>query len=367
MKTKRFSIKITVILFITIIVTGCSNKETTKPIIRDITDAVFASGYIAYSDEYWVTANAEGFILNSFVKEGDKVEKEQKLFSLSREIQSLQYKNALINYQDALEKSNPNSPQILQLKNQIAQAKNTLELDKKNYERYSRLNKSNSISKLDYDKAKLQYDSSVSNLDILKESLKDLEKKLQLQVKNAKNQLDIQNKYFDDYLLSSSLNGIVLEISKNTGELTKKGEMLARIGGGKLITKLYIAEEDINLIKLDQVVILELNTDPNKTYGARVSKIYPAFDDKEQSFVIEVNFTKDLPTLRSGTQVQANIIVEERKNALVIPAQYLINDNKVLLDNKKEIEIETGVKNNDWVEVIKGIDKNTTIILPQNK
>ena len=59
--------------------------------------------------------------------------------------------------------------------------------------------------------------------------------------------------------------------------------------------------------------------------------------------------------------------IEERKNALVIPAQYLINDNKVLLDNKKEIEIETGVKNNDWVEVIKGIDKNTTIILPQNK
>jgi multidrug efflux pump subunit AcrA (membrane-fusion protein) len=367
MKTKRFPFKIIAIFFIVFFVTSCSKKEMTKPIVMDITDAVFASGYVAYSDEYWVTANAEGFILNSYIKEGDKVIKEQKLFEISSEIQTLQSNNARINYQDALEKSNPKTPQILQLKNQITQAEKTLGLDKKNFERYSRLNKSNSISELDYDKAKLQYENSISNLDILKKSLIDLENNLQLQAKNAKNQLDMQNKYFGDYLLRSSLNGIVLEISKNTGELTKKGEMLARIGGGKLITKLYIAEEDINLIKLDQVVILELNTDPNKTYGARVSKIYPAFDDKEQSFVIEVNFTKDLPTLRSGTQVQANIIVEERKNALVIPAQYLINDNKVLLDNKKEIEIETGVKNNDWVEVIKGIDKNTTIILPQNK
>jgi multidrug efflux pump subunit AcrA (membrane-fusion protein) len=365
MKRRLFSIKIISILFITIIISGCSKKETTKPIIMNITNAVFASGYITYSDEYWVTANAEGFILNSYIKEGDTVKKEQKLFELSSEIQYLQSKNARINYQDALEKSNPNTPQILQLKNQITQAEKTLELDKKNYERYTRLNNSNSVSQLEYDKTKLQYESSVSNLDILKKSLVDLENNLQLQAKTAKNQLDIQNKYYGDYLLSSSMNGIVLEINKNTGELTKKGEIIARIGGGKLITKLYIAEEDINLIKLNQPVVLELNTDPNRTFKATVSKIYPAFDDIEQSFVIEVNFTKDLPTLRSGTQVQANIIAEERKNALVIPTQYLLKNNKILLDNKKEIELEIGVKNNEWVEVINGIDKNTTIILPQ--
>ena len=131
MKSKRFPFKIIAIFFIVFSVVGCSNKETTKPIIKDITDAVFASGYVAYSDEYWVTANAEGFILNSYIKEGDKVKKEQKLFEISSEIQSLQSNNARINYQDALEKSNPKTPQILQLKNQIKQAEKTLGLDKK--------------------------------------------------------------------------------------------------------------------------------------------------------------------------------------------------------------------------------------------
>jgi len=108
-----------------------------------------------------------------------------------------------------------------------------------------------------------------------------------------------------------------------------------------------------------------LNTDINRTYKAKVSKIYPAFEDKEQSFVIEVNFTQDVPKLYSGTQVQANIIIEKRTKALIIPSTYLYNNNKVLLKNGDEKEIKTGVKNSEWVEILSGIDEHTTIISPK--
>jgi multidrug efflux pump subunit AcrA (membrane-fusion protein) len=365
---KSIANKISILLFTALFLLSCGGKkETTKPVLKNITDAVFASGNVMYSDEYWATANTEGFILNSYIKEGDKVKTAQKLFQLSGEIQTLQSYNARTNYQDAVSKANPNAPQLLQIKNQITQAEKTLVLDKKNFDRYTKLITSNAVSKLDYDKAKLQYENAISNLEIQKKSLIDLENKMKLQVKNTKNQLDIQNKYVSDYLMKSATNGIVLEITKNTGELAKKGELLARIGGGKLITKLYIAEEDINKIALNQKAILALNTDTQKTYEAKVSKIYPTFDDKEQSFVIEVSFINEVPKLLSGTQVQGNIVFEERENAITIPSKYLTENNTVLLENGEEKTIEIGIINSEWVEVLSGIDENTTIVLPKTK
>jgi membrane fusion protein, macrolide-specific efflux system len=364
----RLAKHIFMLLFTSHFLLSCSGKnETTTPETKNITDAVFASGFVAYSDEYWATSNTEGAILKSYVKEGDKVQYNQHLFQLSGEVQSLQSYNAKTNYEDAQSNVNENAPQISQLKKAIHQAEKNLLLDAKNYDRYKILVASNAVSKVDFDKAKLQYENSILNLEIQKQSLEDLQNKLNLQVKNTKNQLDIQNKYVSDYLLKSAVNGVVLEITKKTGELAKKGELLARIGGGTLITKLYIAEEDINKIILNQKVMLVLNTDTKKTYEAKVSKIYPAFNDKEQSFVIEVSFINKVPKLISGTQVQGNIVFEERKNALIIPSRYLTENNMVILENGDKKQIKIGVRNSEWTEVISGIDKGTTIVLPKTK
>jgi len=344
---------------------SCNNEEKASANRKDIIDTVFASGYVEYSDEYWATANVEGFIIKSSVKEGDKIELNQSLFELSSNVQSIQANNAQINYQDAISKASPNSPQITQTKNQIEQAKIVLKLDKKNYDRNAKLIKTQAISQIDFDKAKLQYQTSQFTLNNLEKSLIDLQNNLHLFVKNAKNQLAIEQNNFGDFNIKSMVDGYVLEISKNNGELVKKGEMIARIGGGNLVTKLYVAEEDINKIELEQIVQMTLNTEKNKTYAAKVSEIYPAFDIEEQSFVIEVTFTDKTPQLRSGTQVQANIIVDEHKNTLIIPKKYLLKRDKLLTSNNEEIKVSVGIRNTEWVQILEGIDENTEIILPK--
>jgi macrolide-specific efflux system membrane fusion protein len=365
---KSITNNIYILLFSSLLLLNCGGKnETTTPQTRNITDAIFASGFVSYSDEYWATANTEGFILNSYHREGDEVKNKQNLFQLSSEIQTLQSYNAQANYADAISNANSNSPQISKLKNKIVQAEKTLNLDTKNYNRHKKLIVSNAVSQLDFENIKLQYENAIVHLEIQKKSLKDLQNKMNLQVKNTKNQLDIQKKYVLDYLIKSASNGIVLEITKKTGELAKKGELLARIGGGKLMAKLYIAEEDINKIALHQKAILSLNTDTKRTYNAKVSKIYPSFNDKEQSFVIEVSFTNEVPKLLSGTQVQANIVFEERINSLIIPSRFLSENNTIILKSGKEKTIELGIINSEWVEVLKGVDENTTIVLPKTK
>jgi membrane fusion protein, macrolide-specific efflux system len=352
-------------IIIAMLISGCDKSGKMHADRKDIIDAVFASGHVQYSDEYWVTANTEGFIMEAHVKESDKVGLNQSLFQLSNDVQSFQAKNALANYQNALAKASPNSPQIVQLKNQIEQSKASLELDKKNYERNSELVKTNAISQLDFEKAKLQYNNAKITIKNLEKSLIDLENNLKLSLENAKNQLDIQQQYYGDYHIKSMIAGYVLEVNKNKGELVKKGEMIARIGGGNLVTKLFVAEEDINSVQLGQKVQLALNTEKDKTYQAKVSKIYPSFDNDEQSFVIEVKFNNETPQLYSGTQVQANVIVNEQKNALVIPKKYLVKGNKVLTSNNEEIQVKVGIKNAEWVQIIEGIDENTALVLPK--
>lgn len=359
-------IRTIIILLINVIFfSNCDKTQYVYPKKKEIIDAVFANGYIKYTDEYWVTSNVEGFLIKSLVDEGDSIENGHLLFQLSNDITKLQKENAYINYQDALQKSNNSSPQIIQLKNQIAQSKISLELDKKNFERNKVLIESNAISQLDFEKSKVQFENSKLNLLNLEKSLSELQSNLKLSLKNTKNQLEIQEKNLNDYKLKSMSNGIVLEVKKNKGELIKKGETIARIGSGKLTTLLYVAEEDINRIKIGQEAILSLNTEKNKTYNTKVSKIYPAFDETEQSFKIEVTFIGQTPLLKSGTQVQANIITDKRNNALVIPREFLFDDNLVLLNGGDTLKIKTGVKTFEQVEIISGINEQTKLILPK--
>lgn len=352
-------------LFLPVLLLSCGKQESTKAQRKDLIDAVFASGQVSFTDEYVVAAISEGFVLQNHIKEGDQVGAKAALFKLSSEVPTLQSANAQSAYQDALNDAENNSPRLVQLRQQIEQAKQTQELDRKNLERYTALVKSNAVSQLEYDKIKLQYDNSSLQLSVLEKNLEDLKETLALNVQTSRNLLDIQKKYLSDYFIQAPLAGTVLDVYKSLGELVKKGEALAKIGSGTLITKLYIAEEDINKVKPGQKVYLSLNTEKENTYEAQVSKIYPAFNEREQSFVIEVAFVGTAPQLRSGTQVQANIVISEKKQALVLPRKFVSRENKVVNALGDTLILKTGIRNKDWVEVLEGIKEDSEIILPK--
>jgi multidrug efflux pump subunit AcrA (membrane-fusion protein) len=104
-----------------------------------------------------------------------------------------------------------------------------------------------------------------------------------------------------------------------------------------------------------------LNTDKDNPVDAVVSKIYPAFDVAEQSFILEADFLNYNKRILANTQLQANIIIAEKENALVIPAQYLSNNNKVTLSDNSVVTVNVGIKSNNWVEIIDGLNESNSI------
>jgi multidrug efflux pump subunit AcrA (membrane-fusion protein) len=362
MKNSKYFILIAIATF----TVSCKKTQETQPQRKDLIEAVFASGSTITSNQYAITSQVEGYLSSSSVSEGDMVHNGQLLFKIINDAQQIQVSNAYDNYEYAKNNLNNNAPQIAKLEEQINQAKNTRDIDAANLKRYENLIKTNAVSQVDYDKVKLNYQNDVTNLAILQRSLADLKQSLSLNEKNAKSQYQLQQNNNKYYTLFSEYSGIVLSISKKNGDLVKKGESIATVGSGKTVAKLHVAEDDIDKIHLGQQTLITLNTNKVKVHNAKVSKIYPSFDVASQSFIVEATFDELPPQLKNATQLQANFIISQKKNALVIPAIYLLDGDTVITKtNHQKIAIKTGVKTLEWVEVVNGLKDNEKLELPK--
>lgn len=351
-----------------ILLASCSQQQSTTLQKKDIVDAVFGSGHMENTNQYSVMANTDGYLRNAYVTEGDTVKKDQQLFRLTNEVQQTQVGNALTNLEFAKTNTSARSPQIEQLKIQIAQAKDKNRVDSLNEQRYTRLVKTHAVSTADYENAQLAYQSSTASLHVLQKNLDDLQRNVKLSLQNARSQYRVQQQNNDYYSLVSQAEGVVMNITKKVGDYVKKGDALALVGAGNPVIKLDIAEDDIQHIKPGQLALISLNSIKDHIFKARITKIYPAFNTTDQSFTVEATFTDQPGHLLNGTQLQANIIIQEKKNASVIPSWYLINGDYVMVKGAKEKKaVKTGIRTLEWTEITGGINPGDVLVLLKQK
>ncbi|RKD90248.1 efflux RND transporter periplasmic adaptor subunit [Mangrovibacterium diazotrophicum] len=342
--------------------TGCQMKEKTTVQRKDLVDAVFASGNIVTKDRYLVTSLSEGYLQHSFAEEGDSVKNGELLFQLQDKTPKAQLESAEIAYQKAQDNLRSGSPVLQKLYQQEMQLKNQWQNDSVNFVRYSNLIQANAVSKAEFDRSKLACENSESEYKAIQNTIEDTKRTLRLDLANAKANLVAQQENSEHFLMTSQVNGLLLQRFKEDGELVKRGETVAEIGAGQYIARLQVAEEDINRVEVGQSVYIELNTNRNHAYSARISKVYPAFDTNEQSFIAEAVFTEKVPSLKSGTQLQSNIVVAEKKGALVIPADYLEPGEQVFSEkHNSSIKVMTGIETSEWVEIIGGLNEGDVI------
>ena len=358
--------KFFVLMTVLVAAIACRQPRGVSPVRKEIVDAVFGSGHIENRDQYTVVANTDGYLKGVLVSEGDTVRPGQPLFHLLNDVQQTQVGLARTNLDFAQTNTSAASPQLAQLKIQIEQAHDKLGVDSLNFRRYQRLSATQAASRTDFENAQLQYQSSTANLAVLQKNLSDLQRTLNLNAENARSQLQIQQQTNNYYKLASKTRGIVLGVNKKAGDYVRKGDAIAQIGAGNPVIKILIAEDDVQRVKAGQKVLVSLNSQKDTIYKATVTKIYPAFNTTEQSFTAEAFFDEEPASLLNGTQLQVNIIVEDKKNALVIPSYYLQNGDSVLLQNKKEkIPVATGIRTLEWTEITGGLHENDVLVLPK--
>lgn len=357
--------KILLLIASLILLNSCGKKDyEITPTRKNITETVFASGILEPDSLYNLTAMTEGYIIELNFKEGDMVETGKVLAVIDNKQSEINAKSADDLYKIAYENISPNAPALKQAKVNLNLAEQKLEQDKKQAARYKKLYELNSVSKLEYENALLALDNSKTAFITAQESyeLQKQQAEQQLIIQQSQKRLNMVTKTYNK--IKAVFGGKVYNKKKEVGDYVRKGDIIAIIGSPhNLYALLNVDESNISKIRLNQKVIIELNTQKTKSYNGIVSEIYPAFDEQSQSFYCKVQFIDSLEFKISGTQLQGNIIVDKKEDVLVIPRDYLDYGNKVNLKDSGLVVVATGFISNDWAEILDGLD-DESILLP---
>ena len=334
-------------------------------------EAVYASGFVVSQDEYEVFPEAEGYLVDKLVDDGDEVKKGDILFIIGSDQQSARYRIAKEGYDMAVKNFSNNSPILNELMAATESAKNKMHFDSINVVRYSNLLKSNATTQIEYDRIKLTNSNSINDYALQKSRYEKTKNQLFLDLQNTKNQFQIASNESGRYTIRSEVDGIVFKTIKEKGELIRRNEMVAIIGKkDAFYLQLHVDELDIERIKVGQKVLAKIDAYPNKIFKAQVNKIYPLVNQQQQSFRVDATLVQNLPGQFSGLAVEANIIIHQKEKALVIPKSTLLPGDSVLInteDGNKKIKIVKGIETMEEVEVVEGLDSSFSLVNMVNR
>jgi multidrug efflux pump subunit AcrA (membrane-fusion protein) len=357
---KKFTTLTLVLLFL-----SCGKNEEVKPLRQDIQELVFASGQLEWDDSYNVIAQTDGVLGKVVFEVGQPVTKGMIIASIDNKVNEVNAESAQEQLVISNQNVTANAPALLQLEQNIQFAQSKYLQDKKQAERYERLQQNNIGSKVEYENAQLAAKNSLTNLKALQKQYDVLKQQAQQQLIASRAQLK-SNKVLQGYnSVVVAESGTVVKKFKNQGDYVKKGDIIATIGNQqKVEAVLNVDENSIGKVKLGQTVYVKLNTEKSKVYNGKVTEILSAFDVQSQSFICKVTFNEPLAQSLFGTQLEANILVAEKKNALLIPRNYMGFGNKVNVKGKEEnVILKIGIISTDYVEVLDGLSE-TDVLLP---
>ena len=339
------------------------HQEKIKPEESSISESIYASGILKSKDQYQVFSTVTGIISDILVKEGDTILKNQPIITISSEAQKLNKENAELTAQFSDLKTNEGK-----LNEAIAfteLAKNKMTNDSLLLSRQKSLWAQNVGSKIELEQRELAYQNSKTTYYSTIVKYQDLKRQLNLSASQSLKNYKISSKIESDYTIKSEINGTVYEIFKSKGEIINPQTPLAIIGdANKFTLEMQVDEYDIFKISPGMEVIVSLDSYRGNTFEAKVTKVYPIMNERNKTFLIQAEFVNAPPKLFPNISFEANIILETKKNAILIPRNFLLNDSTVILSNGDKKNIKTGLKNYQLIEIISGLSLKDEIIKP---
>jgi hypothetical protein len=87
-------------------------------------------------------------------------------------------------------------------------------------------------------------------------------------------------------------------------------------------------------------------------------------NERTKTFTIEASFTKAPPELFPNLTVEANILLQSKKNILTLPRNMVSDDRTVTKSNGEKVSVITGLKDYQKIEILSGISADDELIVP---
>jgi HlyD family secretion protein len=342
-----------------------SGEKGIRPQSGAITESVYASLTIQPRELYQAYAAVGGILEAYLVEEGDLVKTGDAIAQITNTAPELNVAQARLSLEQARQNYAGQANLLNELEAQLRAARLQFADDSLNFVRQKNLWEKNVGSRVEYDKRKLAFELSKSQLASLENRLKRSRAELENQLEQARVNYQSALVARRDFRVESKIDGKVYTLHKEPGELVSQQTPLASLGSAdEFLIEMLIDEVDISRIREKQLVLLTLDAYPGELFEAEVSKIYPQKNERNQTFRVEASFRQQPERLYAGLSGEANIIIRRKEKALSIPRDYLIGGNQVQTEEGL-VEVKTGLRNLERVEILAGLDSTTLIYKPE--
>jgi HlyD family secretion protein len=220
---------------------------------------------------------------------------------------------------------------------------------------------------LDYQSAQATYNkatqSSTTALDL--EAAQNQINLSQLQVDQAKRNLA-------NATLLAPLDGVVASVGANVGEAVGTNTVMVTLVDLKgLRIDTNIDETDIGKVAVGQPVSITLDALSGVTLNGQVSAIAPnaTVQSGVVTYLTQIAVRTSNPQLRAGLTANANIVVQQKTNVLIVPNRAIkVNRNQrtvQVMENGQLVEkqIRTGMSNDQFTEVTDGLTEGEQVAI----
>lgn len=350
-----------------ILLWSCSSKEEfLQPSRTTIISSVYASGEVKSKDQYQVYSKVNGMVDRVWVKKGQIVKKGDVLVQLENTSAQKNYESARLQYDNAAQEAQVNKWRELKESVEIAYKK--YQTDSMVYFRQKQLWSKEIGTKLEYEQKELLFQQSKSNWIAAKARLADFNRQTAFNRSVQQKNVELTKSLQEDFFIRSAVDGKVYDLVKERGEWVTPAAPIAIIGNaGTYVIELAVDEKDIVKIKVGQTVTVRMDSYKDSVFSATVSSIDPIMNTKTRTFTIVASFVQQPAVLYPYLTVEANILIAQKEKALVIPIAYLTDQNEVKLSDGSWVKVETGLRNYQYVEIVKGITAESKLSRPVGK
>ena len=344
---------------------ACSKKEESiSPTTGNITESVYASGTIKSANQYQAFVAVSGIIEEIYVQEGQEVEVGTPLLRVSNETQKFNLENAKLsaNFNDQAN----NQGKLVEAEAIAQTSKSKLKLDSSLFARQKALWAQQVGTRVAYEQAELNFQSSKANYVSAQQRLIDLRRLINFSSAQTKKNVQISARQSEDFILKSQVKGTVFNLLKEKGELVSPQTPIAVLGNAQNLTlEMQVDENDIFQVKLGQQVAVTFDAYKNQVFEAKVTKIATIMNERNKTFLVEANFTKAPEKLFPNVTFEANIILRTKQNALILPRNYLKNDSMVTLVDGSTRIVKLGLTDFQKAEILQGLSSKDQVVKPK--
>ncbi|MCZ6786007.1 MAG: efflux RND transporter periplasmic adaptor subunit [Planctomycetota bacterium] len=285
---------------------------------------------------------------------------------------TLALREAEIHLEDTLARIEERKLERKTAEQELDQAEVTQEEATKNFERAETGIRDGTFSIEEYDKARFARTLAQKKVLTQQSALEMAEVALKIgriMVKDAEVERDRAGVAKEKSALVAPFSGVVSYCSLREGERVKVGDHLYTIEDpDTLVVFAQIPVRQATRIEAGDVVQVSSTAAPAATSG-EVLLVAPTVSEDSGTITVKVA-VQPAPGFRPGLYVSLKIVVDTRKDALVVPKTAVMHDDEegayifiVEKDEAKRVLVKTGFGRGKIIEITEGVEESTRVVV----